>query len=89
MDEIIGDWVIIESIEFLTEKPFPEEFLNKLENPSYYFLIDINDDNKPKKTSLFNLNPIEKNTIDLKIKIQLNTTLSKIRIRFFKSSGYI
>lgn len=87
MDEIIGDWVIIESIEFLTEKPFPEEFLNKLENPSYYFLIDINDDNKPKKTSLFNLNPIEKNTIDLKIKIQLNTTLSKIRIRFFKSSG--
>ena len=87
MDENIGNWVIIDSIEFLTSKPFPEESINKLENPSYYLLIGINDDNKPKKTSPFNLNPNEKNTIDLKIKIQLNTTLSKIRFELFKSNG--
>ena len=63
MEEDNENWVIIDSLDFISKNPFNEEITHKMENPSYYLVININDDGKPKKTSQFNINPNERNTI--------------------------
>ena len=87
MEEDNENWVIIDSLDFISKNPFNEEITHKMENPSYYLVININDDGKPKKTSPFNINPNEPNTITLKLKFKLNGLLSIISFSLFETGG--